>query len=69
MIVDIEQYAGMIGIVSGAVRKRMTLARRNGKKYSEVLPAVVETRKMGNSWVFTLDPKKVSRKGKINLDN
>jgi hypothetical protein len=61
MIVDIKEYADMLGIVPGAIRKRMTAARRQNKTYQAVLPGVTEAKKMGSSWVFTLNPKKLPK--------
>lgn len=66
MIVDLKKYAGMIGLSSpDAVRKR--ISRANGYWQNADLPGVISAVKMGNSWVFTVDQKKVGRNGKINL--
>jgi hypothetical protein len=61
MIVDIKEYAQMLGVVPGAIRKRMNAARNDKKTYMSVLPGVMDAKKMGNSWVFTLNPKKLPK--------
>lgn len=64
MLVELKEYAPMINICAGAVRKRIHKALLKGRTIQSVLPGVEEAKKYGKTWVFTIDEKKVTKTSK-----